>query len=1183
MAGPEAGLRNHKPLLLPESSTPFTATLCSLKHRNEVSIDRRAKLRQILSFHHGILGEKCMVTQLGSSREFLDAVYEKLGYQDGSLLSSSASPPGSTDDCSVETWTNKGEWLSLAAQVAVEKVFFVDNDPVIVFHQAPDDEPLRLMEVFRRTWCMARPQLLFIAFPGGLDVYSLNQPPARTLEEWKEIEPLDVVRRVCDVGQELQAYRREQVETRRVFSEKEDLGKIEQRADKRLILDLKEVRQQLLSVDPDVDPRHIHALIGRSIFIRYLEDRGILTPDYFSRIAQNPGHPKWSQDWLEVLEEPESDLAPDSGNRRYSRVLRDKDLTYALFGQLTEHFNGDMFPQDPEEERSITETHLQLLRGFLLGDVNPQQQKLFLWAYDFRLIPLELISSIYEEFYHQSGQEDIGTHYTPSVLVEYVLSQVLTTDCLAQEPRILDFACGSAIFLVQAYRRIIRFQESQLGRPLTNQELRHILRDQIAGIEINEEAIYVAAFSLYLALLHYQEPKSILAQIAQTDGDKPLPYIIMDAEQPHEGDSDHYDVLYRGNTFDLTSCEREFLRRKLDEVGRFKGRIEWKRLYDSEANLPFESNSFDVIIGNPPWGYATRSKDSSELCLAQEQALRWCNVFGWPVGDKELSQAFIARSLSLLKPDGQCGLLVSAGVFLKRGRKSLEFRKRWLENSRVEQLTNFMHVRDEFFSSAISPFCFVKFHPGSLSCSRVLEYWSAKKAVASESTQFVVLTLYDLHKVHLRELIADDVLWKVYWWGNHRDQALVAALRNYDSLGNVIDQRDWDRGRGFEADFSSGDHNPSAWLGDYRKLPTRNFERYGPVSGLEDTPELVHRYGNRAIYEGWRLLVKRGITQANGANGRIEARLEHRTYAVLNSIHGINLDKASPWERKVLTGIMWSSLARYFFFMTTSSWGPWHHEIYLEDGLLSLPVRFPDDQGLRLRITSIVDELREWNPTEQSLFEPGGLSADQIRANQERLERQLDEAIFELYQLNEPERDLILDLCETGLEFFYRKDKSSAVQRVPVTSPLQGTSADLHGERQKEKGLEGYLYAFLQMWNPQLETINAEFSWRIIRAPDAPMLAVVFTIQQKNADLHLRTSDNEQAWFDLVEELSETLRYPISKRIYIDGMVRIVTDTDVIVIKRDERRLWTRSRSREDAEATLLQAMIRQETVRNQP
>jgi hypothetical protein len=56
-----------------------------------------------------------------------------------------------------------------------------------------------------------------------------------------------------------------------------------------------------------------------------------------------------------------------------------------------------------------------------------------------------------------------------------------------------------------------------------------------------------------------------------------------------------------------------------------------------------------------------------------------------------------------------------------------------------------------------------------------------------------------------------------------------------------------------------------------------------------------------------------------------------------------------------------------------------------------------------------------------------------------------------------------------------------------------------------------------------------------------------------------------------------SIQHDGSRRIFIDGVVRIVSETEVIVIKRNERRLWTASMGREDAEATIKQAMELQE------
>src|SRR5690606_30187337 len=63
---------------------------------------------------------------------------------------------------------------------------------------------------------------------------------------------------------------------------------------------------------------------------------------------------------------------------------------------------------------------------------------------------------------------------------------------------VLDLTCGSGVFLVEAFRRLV-YQRSG-GRP-TRAEVRATLYHQVCGVDISESAIHVAAFSLYLAAL----------------------------------------------------------------------------------------------------------------------------------------------------------------------------------------------------------------------------------------------------------------------------------------------------------------------------------------------------------------------------------------------------------------------------------------------------------------------------------------------------------------------------------------------------------------------------------------------------------------------------------------------------------------------------------------------------------
>jgi hypothetical protein len=598
---------------------------------------------------------------------------------------------------------------------------------------------------------------------------------------------------------------------------------------------------------------------------------------------------------------------------------------------------------------------------------------------------------------------------------------------------------------------------------------------------------------------------------------------------------------------------------------------------DTTEDLPIEANSVDVIVGNPPWGFVRKNKATSEIAAAQEKAKEWCQRLGWSIGDYEQSQAFIARSFGLLKESGVCGLLVSTGVFWKGHDNSQKFRHRWLQQCTIKTVTNFSHVRHIFFEQAISPFAVVHYVFQNFSPDHFIQYWSAKRTEIIEDRPRVILHLSDLKQVRQVELQNNEWLWKTYWWGNHRDAGLVNLLNVENPLVAFIDYDENGiplTGRGLQK-HAKYDKNPKPgdWLKQYKFLPSESFQRYGNISppDLQEVPDFVSRYGVRYVYSGWRLLVERGITQKNNLNGQINVRLEDAQFSFLNSIHGLKIDNLEDWQRKILLGILWSSLIRYYLFITSGSWVVWHTEIHLWQ-LEQLPIRFPDDLEVRSRIVTIVDKLRNWD-TSLPLF-----NQSQGTETIDSLERQLDDAIFDLYELNEAERDLVLDMCETGLEFFYRHSHSEAVKPLEsYPQAKQGFIADLPRQRDVEKGLEGYLYAFLDMWQSYLEQ-DGVFRWRVVRPKNDPMVAVVFTTQSVHDDLP-PAQDDETVWADL-KQIVKSSRWQINPRIYIDGLVRLVTDdlNLIIIIKRNERRLWTRSQAREDAEATFLQAMRLQES-----
>ena len=104
-----------------------------------------------------------------------------------------------------------------------------------------------------------------------------------------------------------------------------------------------------------------------------------------------------------------------------------------------------------------------------------------------------------------------GLFYTPPFLVNYIISQ--TIDPFLENNftcKVLDPSCGSGIFLVETLRKIIEKNiEKEETKQLSDDKLKNLLKENIFGIDIDENAINIAIFSLYITLLDYKEPKEI--------------------------------------------------------------------------------------------------------------------------------------------------------------------------------------------------------------------------------------------------------------------------------------------------------------------------------------------------------------------------------------------------------------------------------------------------------------------------------------------------------------------------------------------------------------------------------------------------------------------------------------------------------------------------------------------------
>ena len=383
-------------------------------------------------------------------------------------------------------------------------------------------------------------------------------------------------------------------------------------------------------------------------------------------------------------------------------------------------------------------------------------------------------------------------------------------------------------------------------------------------------------------------------------------------------------------------------------------------------------------------------------------------------------------------------------------------------------------------------------------------------------------------------------------------------------------------GRGFE---EGSKQNKASWLNNYRYLPTKYFNsKYNLLEyNFENTPKYVSARGkSEEIYTGLRLLFKAGITQKGIDKGQLIIRLENINFAYKHSIYCLKLQSENLIDYKVLLGVSWSSFTRYFFFMTASRWGVWHDDILLNE-MFNLPINLEAEQSKKDIIVSVVDQLRDGNFIETStkkrktLFDSTPLNN---LPTQQELEAQLDEAVFDLYMLTPAQRDLIKDRCRLDIDHFYHGTASIAVESVDFPKKQIGTLQTIEKKKaEKRTDLEQYVRLFLLAWDDFVDE-SEKIVWQFYLSENKKMLALVFSFIDKKTKIANHTVGN---WKNVLSKLEKATQTKYSEKIYIEGLVVVVSSDNITIIKRNEKRLWTRSMARADAESTIVKAVNQQE------
>lgn len=593
-----------------------------------------------------------------------------------------------------------------------------------------------LEETHRLVWNFCRSKILIIVEPLLLRVWTCCEPPPQTpslgahpaeVVEPLNLTPTETPSAATQVAQSLHWLR--MVSGAFVQSHPERF-RDEGRADRQLLENLKAVRAALMNppgvsqgVSPEekLAPDVAHDLLARIIFIQFLFDR-----------KDGSGRPALGVQELRGLYEKGTLSAEYT---TFGQILRSYPDAYRFFRWLNSKFNGDLFPgkgatksqcevEWRSEMKQVRPAHLNLLALFIEGKLKLKgSQQLYLWPlYAFDAIPLEFISSIYEEFVGAKS----GVHYTPGYYVDFVLDSVLPWESDEWDLRILDPACGSGIFLVKAFQRLVhRWRRAHPGEVPRAALLKQLLTRNLFGIDIDAHAVRVASFSLYLAMCDEIDPRHYWRRMR-------FP--------PLRGRN-----LIAADFFD----ERDGFHTERD-AGRY-----------------------DIVIGNAPWG-----QDS-----VTDLACRWAEKNEWPVVNKGIGALFLVKAAALTTPEGQVAIVTSASALLfNREITAAAFRRKLFDTYRFDEVINLSAVRFGVFSNAKSAACVVVFRPVAPS-DEPFSY-ICPKPIATPG-EFIVVEPGDVRAVYPGEAAGDPWVWTALLWGGRRDLDLVHRLARRPRLDTL--------------------------------------------------------------------------------------------------------------------------------------------------------------------------------------------------------------------------------------------------------------------------------------------------------------------------------------------------------------------------------------------------------------
>jgi hypothetical protein len=712
------------------------------------------------------------------------------------------------------------ETIQKLIQLNIDAVYLFGSNPTLLFKYDKNTNDSSIYKSLLKSWNFDKAPILFYLTEDNLLIYnSFIFPDKDNLEN-----------NIIGTYDDIHKFHINKLTSEEFWENKKETFTNKNRINKRLlqnIVDAKKVLSQR-----GLKEEYIHSIIGRSLFVRYISDRQLINNNIFNEVE---------------------------------KLFLDKDNLYNSFKIIKENFNGDLFPVTKDEYAAVEQKHLDIL--YLLfsgGDIITGQPSLFSY-YDFSIIPIKLISNIYEKFLHD-GENESQAYYTPYSTVELVLSQLMPTNIMQKENiKILDPSCGSGIFLVTFLKK---YFENKSGK-ISPRQILDFIDKSLFGIDIDKDAIQITIFSIYITVLEFFEQPAI---------------------QAHDF---RFPDLLNKNFF----------------VNDY---------FNLSKDIILKLGKFDFIIGNPPWGTIKESYPYYS---------KYCRDNSLPISDKQIAQAFMYKVNDLMTEDTIVSLVISSKILYNA--KANEFRSTFLKMFDIKVVIEMSLERKKTFSKAIHPSAVVFYSKKRRSgTENFFTHLTLQPSIFYEIFQIFIFSKEAIKTVEQQEIIANDWMWKALLYGSQFDLEFIKKFkRNYSTLLEFLNTNNSNIGAGCidtESISKRRTSLPNNVFNDFKMLNTNKSANtfFSHNIDLTNSLKLVDIYeenlfydrGNIDSYKGPHLLIKRGVTVDGITVGVTEEDCVFK-----NSVFGIS---SSNIQILYFLGALYSSkLYNYFLFMISTSWG----------------------------------------------------------------------------------------------------------------------------------------------------------------------------------------------------------------------------------------------------------------------